>query len=182
MPHSGFFIAGAFGEEISQTVILESDESNQILPSLSMGINSNVTIFTQDLEGDDIGVPISGIDMSMQLGSFSIDIQEPVDAIVPPASVAPLRMSMTFRPATPETVSFELPPGKWKKPKKNLPRGRPWNTLGEYEDTEYEVGIDFAPIVARSGWWTVSSITLRDTILIRSEASISQDPSIEGRP
>lgn len=175
-------IQGAFGEQISQTVVLESNESNQILNSLTMAINSAVTVTSQDLVGSSISYVISGIDMGMTLGSLGISIFEPINS--PPIDPSRIRltMGMKWRNATPETVSFELPPGKWKKPTKHTPRRRPWNQLGYYEDTEYEIGIDFAPIVARSGWWVVSTSSLRDSIVIRSEASISQDPKDEGRP
>ena len=179
MPHGGYFLAGTFGEEISQTVVLESDESNQILNSLTMTINSALSIDIHE-PGSTLTVNPSGLDMGMAIGTLGINIFEPVDS--GPIFPGRVIMAMDLNPVTPETVSFELPPGKWKKPKKNLPRRRPWNTLGEYEDTEYDVGIDFAPIVARSGWWAVSSLTLRDSIVIRSEASISQDPTVEGKP
>ena len=180
MPHGVYQIQGNFAESESQTVVAPAGFS------MDMAFRES-TLFIQDLEGSNISVALAGFTVATMLGSSSVLIEEPPEAVDTP--LAPFKMSMTLRAVTPEASSTQLPPGLWKRPKKKLPRKWAFIVMGEFDDTEYAIGTDFAPIVSTDGHWVVASTAaasnlsdLRDNIFIRSEASISQDSSSEGRP
>ncbi len=159
-------------ETTSVTIVLGTDDADQGLiarPGLARTPTVNISI----IDGEIITI-ITGTQAASTVGSPSISVTGLITLLTGVQSASTVDDGFSF--------TGLITSGKWEedKTKKNIPRRR-WGRQKPFENKNFEIGVDFVPVVDQYGQWRVSTIT-RDRIVLSSLQSISDNLGNQGRP